>query len=118
MKSTDKETSRFFAEDGREFSLSYRLSSLTPGDSQGKTLLITALSVETSQTQKNSEASCSVQISNLSPEAILHLFMLIADAEDPVFPVHLPDIVRDHIRGMDFYHVCPTVETLAKCARG
>ena len=114
MKSTDKEASRSFVGDGREFTLNYQLSSLTQ---EGKRL-ITALSVEKSPTNMNSETSCSVQISNLSPETILELFMLITGAEDPVFPVHLPDIVRDHIRGMDYYDVCPTGETLAKCARG
>ena len=106
MKSTDKEASRSFVGDGREFTLNYQLSSLTQ---EGKRL-ITALSVEKSPTSKNSETSCSVQISNLSPETTLKLFLLITGAQDPVFPVHLPDIVRDQIHGMDFCEVCPALE--------
>ena len=109
INSTVREASRSYVEDGREFTLSYRLSSLIASDGREEKRSIAAFSVETSKASTRKESACSVQILNLCPETSLKLFLLIADAQSPVFPVHLPDIVTDHIHGLDFYEVSPNV---------
>ncbi|HHW26155.1 MAG TPA: hypothetical protein GXX23_02305 [Firmicutes bacterium] len=108
MSNTVKETSRSFVDGEREFFLTYRLSAQTTGDGRDQRHSITAFSVEKSKASTQKESTCSVHIMNLSAETSLRLFELIAQAESPVFPCHLADIVRDQIHGMSFCEVTPS----------
>lgn len=109
ISNTVKEASRSLVEGEREFVLNYRLTSQRTDDGRYEKHSITALSVEKSKASTGTKSACSVHIMNLSTETSRKLFELIAQAQSPVFPVHLPDILGDQIRGMTFYEVAPTV---------
>jgi hypothetical protein len=109
INNTVREASRSLVEGEREFVLHYRLTVQITDDGRDERHSITALSMENTKASTVNESACSVHIMNLSAETSRKLFELITAAQSPVFPVHLPDILRDQIRGMTFYEVSPTV---------
>ncbi len=98
-----RESVRSVYRDGREFVLSY---SLSVRDAQGgPECYIQASLRERGEQGAEKETGCSVDMSSLRPEATRRIFEVIAGAEDPVFPVHIPEIVRDQLSASGFVGV-------------
>lgn len=89
-----KRSTRSYCQDGREFVIHYELETHTVQ----KTCLIRAHLEEIPADGQCAETS-STSVEVLCPYRELgeRLFDLINNAPDPVFPVHLPEIVRDQI---------------------
>ncbi len=101
---TIKESSRKIRDGDREFSLRYRLSANSPQDeSETRGCSIEAELVEQWCDGRTKVSVSSVDIDSLYPEVGSRIFDSIACADSPVFPVHLGDVVGDHIRGMTLY---------------
>lgn len=90
-----RECTRSFAREGREFTATYLLGE--GDDLQGKRFFIRAELKETADDGTVKESRADVDLVCLSPEIGRRIFETIASAEDPVFPVHVPDIVRDQL---------------------
>ena len=52
---------------------------------------------ERSELGLDKETGCSVEMSRIQPEVMRKIFEAITSAEDPVFPVHIPEIVHDQL---------------------
>jgi hypothetical protein len=100
---TIKECTRSFRVEGREFTASYLLRE-EPG-AGGERCVIRAILRETDKTGRGKESSASVELVYLHPDLGMRIFEAIAGAKDPVFPVHLPDIVRDQIAASSLIEV-------------
>lgn len=90
-----RECTRSFAREGREFTTSYLLGE--HDGSQGKRFFIRAALKESGGRGAEKESSTVVDLVYLAPDIGRRIYELIAGAEDPVFPVHIPDIIRDQI---------------------
>jgi hypothetical protein len=90
-----RQSTRSVSRDGREFVLCYNLT--VRDTEQGPECCIQASLKEKSERGTERETGCSVEMSSLKPEATRKIFEIIAGAEDPVFPVHVPEIVRDQL---------------------
>ncbi len=88
-----KECIRKYSQDGRTFVIRYELESLTDTESY----LIRAHLREERINGNGQETVSSVELVYPYHELGEHLFDLIQNAPDPVFPVHVPEIVRDQI---------------------
>ena len=98
-----RECTKSFEVEGREFTVKYVLCE---EDSNGhKRFVIRAVLKETSNAGSGIESSASVELIYLHPEIGRRIFDTIAGAEDPVFPVHLEDIVRDQIAATSLIEV-------------
>ncbi|HHW18336.1 MAG TPA: hypothetical protein GXX30_05490 [Firmicutes bacterium] len=96
-QATIKKSTRNFWKDGREFLVSYELKTHESSGTSG--YLIRAHLKEKSPEGKEKETGSCVELLYLYQEVSERIFNLIANAEEPVFPIHLPDIVRDEIFG-------------------
>ncbi len=92
-KAVLKERIREYYQDGRTFVIRYELESLNDTESY----LIRAHLTEERTNGNGPETVSSVELVYPYRELGEHLFDLIQNASDPVFPVHLPEIVRDQI---------------------
>jgi len=92
-----KELTRSFKESSREFILRYELAVKdAPGESPDRRYILRARATEA--TAEYPSESCCELILPATPEGKgEELFDVIAGAESPVFPVHLPEIVRDEL---------------------
>lgn len=112
-----KQVSRSFTEEGRDFTVTYQLGSKTmgtyekPNESYAKTFISASL-VEKHNLDTCKETQCNLDFSHLDEKTGLHLFEKIAKAEDPVMPVHLPEIVRDQLSAFSFCEVSSAVKHL------
>lgn len=102
-----RESVRSLSRDGQEFVLSYALGVLETTDNSQ--CCIQASLKARDGLGRDSESGCTVAISHLQPELGRRIFELIAEAEDPVFPVHVPDIVRDQLSAAHLVSVEPCV---------
>ncbi len=90
-----RESVRSLSRDGREFVLHYSLR--TQDTEEGQQYCIQASLNERTGPGPDRETGCSIQLSHIQPDMGKKIFELIAGAEDPVFPVHVPEIVRDQL---------------------
>ena len=98
-----RECTKSFGAEGREFTVTYILSE---EDTNGhKRFVIRAVLREASDTGSGIESSASVELIYLHPDIGRRIFETVAGAEDPVFPVHLGDIVRDQIAATSLIEV-------------
>ncbi len=112
-----KQVSRSFTEEGRDFTVTYQLGSkdrdtytdLYP--CAGKTFL-RAFLVEKHNPDSHKETQCNLDFLHLDENTGMHLFEIIARAEEPVMPVHLPEIVRDQLSAFNFYEVSSAAKHL------
>jgi len=89
-----RESVRSLQREGREFVLHYTFT--TEETEEGQRCRIQA-SLSEKVTGGAPRSNCSVELPYLDLDAGRKLFEMIAGAEDPVFPVHVADIVRDHL---------------------
>lgn len=93
-KTAVKKSTRNYCQDGREFVIHYEFEA----SAVQETCLIRAHLEEIQPAGKSTHAaSISVEVVCPYRELGERLFDLINNASDPVFPVHLPEILRDHI---------------------
>lgn len=92
-----RKTSRRYEKEGREFTVTYELREHV--GAQGSEHLIRVSLVESDGNGDRNKTGCSVELTYLRPELGFRLFEIISGAEEPVFPVHVSDIVRDQILG-------------------
>lgn len=90
-----RECTRSFSKEGREFTAIYLLAE--GEEIEGKGYVIHASLRETRTDGAETESSAVVQLAYLSPDMGKQIFEMIAGADDPVFPVHVPEIIRDQI---------------------
>jgi hypothetical protein len=90
-----RESVRAVSMDGREFVLSYSFA--VRDTDEGPRCLIQASLRERSELGLDKETGCSVEMSRIQPEVMRKIFEAITSAEDPVFPVHVPEIVHDQL---------------------
>jgi len=88
-----KQSTRSVLKNGREFIIFYELGTQV---TSGKSVYIRARLKEKSPLGQEKAGSC-VELTYLYPEIGEKIFDLIANAQEPVFPVHLPEIVRDQL---------------------
>ncbi len=88
-----KESIRNYCQDGREFEIRYELESHT----NPETFLIRAHLKEIHEDGKSTQTSSSIELLCPYPELSEKLFDFIRNASDPIFPIHLPEIVQDQI---------------------
>ncbi|HHY11639.1 MAG TPA: hypothetical protein GX529_03320 [Firmicutes bacterium] len=88
-----KESIRNYCQDGREFVIRYEFESHTNPEAY----LIRAHLKEIQTGGQYPETTSSVELLCPYRELGEKLFDLINNAPDPVFPIHLPEIVRDQI---------------------
>ncbi len=100
---TIKECTRSFSVEGREFTASYLLRE--EHGAGGERCVIRAVLRETGKAGSDKESSASVELIYLHPAVGRRIFDAITGAKDPVFPVHLPDIVRDQIAASSLIEV-------------
>ncbi|HHX28947.1 MAG TPA: hypothetical protein GX716_08090 [Firmicutes bacterium] len=98
-----KEATRTFSMEGRQFTASYLLGE--ERDAEGQRCVIRAVLREAGNAGSHKESTASVQLIYLHPDIGRRIFEVIAGAEEPVFPVHLPDIVRDQIAATSLIEV-------------
>ncbi len=106
-----REVTRSFSEEGREFTVVYQLGTqrnhglrLNPDESK---CFIRASSVEKDCAGSDKTSGYNIDFLYLDPKTGLRLFDMIAGAESPVMPVHLPEIVRDELSAFRHYEVKP-----------
>lgn len=90
-----RESVRSLSRDGRKFVLHYSLK--TQDTEEGQQYCIQACLNERTGPGEERETGCSVQLSHVQPDMGRKIFELIAGADDPVFPVHVPEIVSDQL---------------------
>lgn len=100
-----RECTRSFSREGREFTASYFLGE--ESDAEGKRCFIRAALRETNEEGTDIVTSTAVDLLYLRTDIGKRIFEVIAGAEDPVFPVHVPDIVRDQISATALIEVKP-----------
>lgn len=81
--------------EGRDLVLRY--SYVAEETDGGPRCRIEASLTETSGDRTGSTTGCCVEMSHVQPDAVKRIFEMIVLAEDPVFPVHVPEIVRDQL---------------------
>lgn len=96
-----KQLTRSFAEGSREFVFRYELAVRLADDPVAKRYVFRAVVTERNSAHP-SEYRCEVEIPRGLENDRERLFDAIARAESPVFPVHVPDIVRDELAASDF----------------
>ena len=101
-----RESVRTLERDGRQFVIRYSLATQKVED--GEHCLIQASVSETSASASDSTTGYCVETSFVQPEAVRRIFDMIAEAEDPVFPVHVPEIIRDQLSVMSMVAVTAT----------
>lgn len=89
------ESVRSVSRDGREFVLFYSLA--IRDTNRGPEPYIQASLKEKAGNGDHREAEYTVEMSLIEPEVMKRIFETIASARDPVFPVHVPEIVRDQL---------------------
>jgi len=90
-----KERVRTFSKEGREFVVSYQLG--TRINRETACYLIRAYLKEKSARGQEKETGSFVELPYPYGQISERIFDLISNASDPVFPVHLPEIVRDEL---------------------
>jgi len=101
-----RESVRTLEKEGRQFVIRYSLE--TQKVECGEQCLIQASVSETTASGPGSTTGYSVETSFVQPEAVRRIFEMIATAEDPVFPVHVPEIIRDQLAAMSMAAVTAT----------
>ena len=81
--------------EGRDLVLRY--SYVTEDRDGGPRCRIDASLTERSSDGTDSTTGYCVEMSHVQPDAVKRIFEMIVLAEDPVFPVHVPEIVRDQL---------------------
>lgn len=89
------ERTRSLQIEGRDLVLRY--SYVTVDRDGGPMCRIDASLTERSGDGTGSTTSYRVEMSHVQPDAVKRIFEMIVMAEDPVFPVHVPEIVRDQL---------------------
>lgn len=89
-----RESVRSLRREGRDFVLRY---SFTTEDRDGARQSRIQASLTETNGPLDTTTGCSVELSHVQPDAARSIFEMIAGAEDPVFPVHVPEIVRDQL---------------------
>jgi len=101
-----REHHRSVSADGRDFSLSYTLTLTESHEGQSCTI---AVSLRERDRQGNErESSCTVELAHIRLEAASLLFEKISGPLEPLFPVHLPDVVRDLLSPDELMRVAET----------
>jgi hypothetical protein len=100
-----RESVRSLSREGREFVLHYSLA--LQDCEEGQQCRIQALLNERTPAGADRETGCSVEVSLIQPETGKRIFEMIAGAEDPVFPVHVPEIERDQLSAARMVAVKP-----------
>lgn len=90
-----RESERSLERDGREFVIRYSFGTRQTGE--GQQCCIEASLCERTETGAGTRTGCSVEMQHVHPDMVRGIFEMIAGAEDPVFPVHVPEIVRDQL---------------------
>ncbi len=88
-----KECTRKYCKDGREFIIHYEFVPFVDSD----TYLIKAQLEELQTGDKCTTAVSCIELVCPYPELSQKLFDFINDAQEPIFPVHLPEIIHDQI---------------------
>ncbi len=88
-----KRTCRDYEKDGRKFTITYELQERE--EPRGPAHLIRVSLVEKEGPEEQIVTGCNVELFYLRPEIGLKLNDIISGAKEPVFPVHVADIVRD-----------------------
>lgn len=92
-----KELTRSVKESSREFILRYELAVRDALDGPHDRRYILRARVMEATSECPSESGCELVLPASSEGKSEKLFDMIAGAESPVFPVHVPDIVRDEL---------------------
>lgn len=90
-----KERTRRFSVEGREFIVHYQYVK-EPQKDESDCVIRACLKVKADSGQEE-ETVTSIKLSYQCGKIGERIFDLIANAPDPVLPVHLPDIVRDEM---------------------
>ncbi len=90
-----RESVRSLTRDDREFVLRYSMT--TRESREGPQCYIEASVCETAGKGSSTRSGCRVEMSHVHVDVVRRIFELIAGAEDPVFPVHVPEIVLDQL---------------------
>ena len=90
-----RESVRSVRREGRDFLLRYSFT--TEEKDGGQQCRIQASLTENNAPGDDTTTGCSVEMSHVQPDMVKRIFEVIAGAEDPVFPVHVPEIVRDQL---------------------
>lgn len=90
-----RESVRSLRREGRDFVLRYSFT--TEEKDGGQQCRIQASLTESNVPEPNVTRGCSVEMSHVLPDTARRIFEMIAGAEDPVFPVHVPEIVSDQL---------------------
>ncbi|MGE5580753.1 MAG: hypothetical protein ACM3WU_12050 [Bacillota bacterium] len=101
-----RESVRTLEREGRQFVIRYSLATHETED--GEQCLIQASVSETNASGADSTTGYSVETSFVQPETVKRIFEMIAGAEDPVFPIHVPEIIRDQLAAMSMVAVTST----------
>lgn len=92
-----KELTRSIKESSREFILRYELAVRDAPDGSHNRRYIFRAKVTEATSECPSESGCELVLPATSEGKGEKLFDMIAGAESPVFPVHVPEIVRDEL---------------------
>lgn len=90
-----RESVRSLSREGREFVLRYSLA--MQDTENGQQCCIQASVNERTNLGTDRQTGCRVEMSHVHPDMGKRIFEFIAGAEEPVFPVHVPEIVRDQL---------------------
>ncbi|MGI6662210.1 MAG: hypothetical protein ACOX4B_01835 [Bacillota bacterium] len=98
-----KECTKTFGVEDRYFTVKYVFCEEDVG--RHKRFVIRAVLKEAGHAGSETESSASAELIYLHPEIGRRIFDTIAGAKDPVFPVHLEDIIRDQIAATSLMEV-------------
>jgi len=98
-----RESVRSLRREGRDFVLRYSFT--TEEKDGGQQCRIQASLTESGAPGADVAKGCSVEMSHVRPDTVRRIFEMIAGAEDPVFPVHVPEIVRDQLSAIQLVAV-------------
>ena len=101
-----REHHRSVLADGRDFLLTYTLA-LSESE-KGPFCSIAVLLRERDRQGNEREASCTVELTYIRLDAATLLFEKISGAFEPLFPAHLPDVVRDQLCPEELLRVVQT----------
>lgn len=91
------ETKRSISLQERQYELTYTLGVCRDSNATEHFIISASLKSLGLAAEDPVEKSCTVDLLYVYPEVSKRIFDLIASAREPVFPVHVPEIVRDQI---------------------
>ncbi|HHY75374.1 MAG TPA: hypothetical protein GX500_01165 [Firmicutes bacterium] len=98
-----EECTRSFEVEGRNFTVKYFFCEEDAGGHSR--FVIRAVLKESRDAGPETESRASVELTYIHPEVGRRIFDTLKRAEDPVFPVHLGDVVRDQIAATSLVEV-------------